>query len=296
VQGPSLAKLGRLPNTQEAVLVRCKIVAWAVPAPLSGSHFECQTLGAPDGPEGPTTTRSLIFDAAGVREVIDEQDLADRSKTGGITLPRALAGTWQLDEKGAGGQRVQVTVREETAPVRGAPQKLWVAETRTWAPANPPPAGPGLEIVRFVPGTGPVLLCTDSNNGSSYHCLRLVEAPPSSQPEHVTIAAHQAHEPSSLRSRDVSVKIEKTYNAAVMRCYRAALAKRAGLRGTLTLHFTVNAVGKVEGFSATGLDAGVAACVKAAAASWRFPIPISAFAEPRSARFTIGLMFSPPSP
>jgi hypothetical protein len=296
VQGTSLTTLQRPPNTHEAVLVRCKIVAWAVPAPLTGSRFECQTLGAPDGPEGPTSYRSLVFDAAGVREVDDENDLTDRSRTGGITFPRALDGRWKLEERGAGDRRVQVIVREETAPVRGTPQKLWVAEATKSPPAGTAPRAIEVQTVRYVPGTGPVLLCTQYSSGDFHHCLRLVETPPPSQPEHVTIAAHQAHEPSSLRSRDVSLKIETTYGSAVRRCYLAALAKRPGLRGTLTLHFTVNAVGKVEGFTATGLDAGMAACVKAAAAAWRFPIPISAYAEPRSARFTIGLMFTPPSP
>jgi len=39
-----------------------------------------------------------VFDAAGVRELQDERDVTDRSRTGGITFPRALAGTWTLDE------------------------------------------------------------------------------------------------------------------------------------------------------------------------------------------------------
>lgn len=302
VQGESLGKLGRAPNMREAPRARCKVVAWVVPGLLAGSRIECELMGAPDGPEGPTWSKHLIFDGVGVRELDDEHDVADRSRTGGLTFPRRLAGTWQLDEKGAGDRRTRVIVREETAPVGGVPQQLWVAETTKWPSANPSLQGPDLEIIRFLPGLGPVLLCTKTDLGNLYHCLRLVEdkpapppaPPPQPQPPRVSIASHQAQDPSSLKSAEVAGKVASAYAPAVRRCYEATLAKRPGARGALTLTFTVNAVGKVEGVSATGFDPGLAACVKGAAATWRFPIPMSAYASPRVARFTIGLVLAPP--
>src|SRR6185436_9598905 len=84
VRGESLATLGPLPGTYgEPVLVRCTVVAWTAPGPLTGARLECTELGAPDGPDGRTWSRFLVFDAAGVRELQDERDVTDRSRTGG---------------------------------------------------------------------------------------------------------------------------------------------------------------------------------------------------------------------
>jgi hypothetical protein len=78
----------------------------------------------------------------------------------------------------------------------------------------------------------------------------------------------------------------------VLRCYRDALAKHPGLRGTLRIAFTVNAVGKLDELSVKGVDE-VSGCVAKLAPAWRFPIPQSTYAEPRTARFTIGLGLAP---
>lgn len=296
VQGESLAKLGRLPNVRENPRVRCKVVAWTVPAPLTGARLECAELGAPGGPAGPTWSRHLVFDSAGVRELAAETDLTDRSRTGGITFPRALDGKWKLDERGAGGRRTQVILREETAPVRGASERLWVAETTKWPPPGPSPKAPELEIVRYLPGTGPVLLCTKTTPESLYQCLRLVEDPPPARrgpAERISISSQQAHDSSSLKAATVATKILSTYGPGVRRCYQAMLAKQPGARASLTIELTVNAVGKVEDLSVTGSDRGLAACVKATTSSWRFPIPMSSYAEPRAAQFSIGLALSP---
>lgn len=300
VQGESLAKLERPPNVRAIPQVRCKVVAWTVPAPLTGSRLDCEELGAPGGPAGSKWSRYLVFDGAGVREVADATELTDRSRTGGITFPHALDGRWKLDERGTGGRRTQVLVREETAPVRGAAEKLWVAETTKWPPTTaahqgPAPKATDLEIVQYLPGTGPVLLCTKADRESRYQCLRLVEEPPPARrrpAERITISSQQAHDPSSLKAAAVAAKILSTYGPGVRRCYQAVLAKRPGTRASLTIDLTVNAVGKVEAPSVTGSDRGLAACVKATAASWRFPIPMSAYAEPRAAQFSIGLVFS----
>jgi hypothetical protein len=279
VRGESLATLGPLPGTYgEPVLVRCTVVAWTAPGPLTGARLECTELGAPDGPDGRTWSRFLVFDAAGVRELQDERDVTDRSRTGGITFPRALAGTWTLDEQGAGGRRTQVVVREETAPVRGAPQRLWVAETTRWSPAG---AAPDRELVHFLPDLGPVMLCERSDD---YACLRLVDDKLASREDVPTMDETVA----------VDAKLRSTYAPALQRCYRAALAKQPGVRGHLMLHITVNAAGGVEDLSITDAEPGLAACAKAAGAGWRFPIPRGPDGNPRSKTFRIGVMFSTP--
>ena len=313
VQGESLAKLGPPPSVREAPRVRCKVVAWPLSGPLAGSHLECEPLGVADGPAGPAWKKHLIFDGVGVREVEDERELADRSRTGGLTFPRVLDGRWKMDERGAGNRRTQVMVREvardEVAPVRGAAEKLWVAETAKWPSATPSAKGPDLEVVQLRPGFGPVLLCTKQGLDSQYQCLRFVEEPPAELPpaggpagkprpqppqaERVTISKTQTHDPSTLKPAQVTAKISSSYLSAVRRCYQTTLAKRPGARGALTLDFTVNAVGKVEGVSVTGFDTGLAACVQTAVTAWRFPIPMSAYAEPRAARFSVGLALTP---
>lgn len=279
VRGKSLATLGPLPGTYgEPVLVRCTVAAWTVPAPLTGARLDCTELGAPDGPDGHTRSRFLVFDAASVRELEDEHDVTDRSRTGGITFPRALAGTWTLDEQGAGGRRTQVIVREDTAPVRGTPQKLWVAETRRWSSAG---AAPERKLVHFLPDVGPVMLCTWDDD---YVCLRLVDDK----------VADREHLPTMDESAAVDEKFRSTYASSLQRCFRAALAKQPGGRGHLMLHITVNATGGMEALSITDAEPSLAACVKAASTGWRFPIPRGSDGKPRSKTFRLGVMFAPP--
>jgi hypothetical protein len=278
VRGESLATLGPLPGTYEPVLVRCTVAAWTAPSPLTGARLDCIELGAPDGPDGPTWSWFLVFDAAGVRELLDETDVTDRSRTGGLTFPRALAGTWTFDEQGTGGRRTQVVVREETAPVRGTPQKLWVAEMTRWSTAG---AAPDRKLVHFLPDLGPVMLCERDDN---YHCLRLVDDK----------LADREHLPTMDESAAVDEKLRSTYAPALQRCFRAALLKQPGVRGHLMLHITVNATGVMESLSITDAEPALAACVKAASAGWRFPPPHGPDGNPRSKTFRIGMMFGPP--
>ena len=306
VKGESLAALAPAPGMPR---MRCKVAPWDAPGKLARSVIECEVVappGQPAPPAGAATSTSLwlVFDDAGVRQVEGrDADVADRSKTRGLTFPRRLDGRWKLDEKGRDGARTQVIVREELAVHRGASRKVWVAEAQRW----PPPAGgkvgePARELVRFVPGEGPVLICSQPANLAPAHlCLRLVDdaapavppPPPPAPAGRVSISSKQAHDPSTLKAGDVAAKLAAAYLGGVRRCYQVALARRPGTRGTLTLAFTVNAVGKTTAISAKGFDDEIAGCVAKQAAGWRFPIPQSTYAEPRNARFTIVLALAP---
>jgi hypothetical protein len=237
----------------------------------------------------------------GVRQ-LDERstDAGDRSKTLGLTFPRKLDGTWTLDENGRDGARTRVTVREETAMVHGVDRRVWVAEAERWAPpAGGQVADPARHLVQFVPGLGPVLMCTkEAKPGSEYHCLRLFadKPPPEGKPAprgRVSISSKQAHDPSTLTARDVAARVASAYLGGVRRCYQAVRASRPTARGALALDFTVNAVGKTWAIAVKGFDDGIAGCVAKQVADWRFPIPQSTYAEPRNARFTLGLALSP---
>ena len=319
VKGASIAALASPPGGLPRM--RCKVAPWNAPGKLARSVIECEVVTAPGEsppPPGAATSMSLwlVFDDAGVRQLEGrDADVADRSKTRGLTFPRRLAGRWKLDEKGRDGTRTQVIVREEIVPVGGAPRKVWVSEATLW----PPPAGgkvsePAREIIRFAPGVGPVLICSlPAKLAPTHLCLRLVDdgtaivrtpdkppppgenkpPPPPAPPGRVSISSKQAHDPSTLKAADVAAKLASAYLAGVRRCYLAALAKRPAARGALTLGFTVNAVGKTTALSVKGFDDELAGCVAKQAVDWRFPIPQSTYAEPRNARFTIGLALAP---
>ncbi|HEY0480811.1 MAG TPA: hypothetical protein VGD37_25025, partial [Kofleriaceae bacterium] len=110
---------------------RCEVKPWTAPGAAERTSLVCGGDGAaPDGPEpGAAWTFWLVFDQVGVRQ-LDEPgtDAGDRSKTLGFTFPRTLRGTWKLDDKAPDGARARVTVREQTATVRGVARKVWVAE------------------------------------------------------------------------------------------------------------------------------------------------------------------------
>jgi hypothetical protein len=301
VLGESLSSLVVPP---EGARWRCEVKPWTAPGAAARSSLVCDRhRKAPHGPEaGAERTLWLVFDDVGVRQ-LDERstDAGDRSKTLGLTFPRKLDGTWMLDEKGRDGARTRVMVREEAAMVHGVDRQVWVAEAERWAPpAGGKVAGPDRHLVQFIPGLGPVLMCTKAGKpGSEYHCLRLFadKPPPESKPApprgRVSIASKQAHDPSTLTARHVAAKVASAYLGGVRRCYQAVRASRPTARGALTLDFTVNAVGKTTAIAVKGFDDGIAGCVAKQVADWRFPIPQSTYTEPRNARFTLGLALSP---
>jgi hypothetical protein len=305
--GESLSSLAVQP---QGIRWLCEVKPWTAPGAVTRSSIACDLYNqAPDGPEtGADWTIWLVFDDVGVRQLDGrDADVGDRSKTRALTFPRKLAGTWKLDEKGRDGERTVVTVHEATAKVRGVARKVWVAETERWAaPVGGKVAAPERELVQFVPGLGPVLMCTkQAEPGATYDCLRLFEnkAPetkptPETKPAppqgHVSISSKHAHDPSTLKAEDVAAKAASSYLGGVLGCYRVVLARRPTTRAALTLGFTVSSVGKTEAISVEGGgDDGIAGCVAKLVAAWRFPIPQSTYAEPRNARFTLGLALTP---
>lgn len=297
------ASLSSLVVPPQGARWQCQVKPWTAPGAAARSSLVCDRhRKAPDGPAaGAEWTLWLVFDDMGVRQLDDRNtDAGDRSKTLGLTFPRKLDGTWMLDEKARDGARARVTVREETATVRGVDRQVWVAEAERWAPpAGSKVADPERHLVQFVPGLGPVLMCTkEGKPGSEYHCLRLSadKPPPENKPAprgRVSIASKQAHDPSTLTARHVAAKVASAYLGGVRRCYQAVRASRPTARGALTLDFTVNAVGKTTAIAVKGFNDGLAGCVAKQVADWRFPIPQSTYAEPRNARFTLGLALSP---
>ena len=307
VLGESLASLAVSPQASRWL---CEVKPWTAPGAATRSSIACDLYNqAPDGPEtGVDWTIWLVFDDVGVRQLDGrDTDVGDRSKTLGLTFPRKLDGTWKLDEKGRDGERTLVTVHAETAKVQGVARKVWVAETERWAaPVDGKIAAPDRELVQFVPGLGPVLMCTKQGKpGAGYDCLRLFankapetrpapEIKPAPPQGHVSISSKRAHDPSTLKAEDVAAKAASSYLGGVRRCYQAVLARRPTTRGALTLDFTVDSVGKTTAISVEGGgDDGIAGCVAKLVADWRFPIPQSTYAEPRNARFTLGLALTP---
>ncbi len=64
-------------------------------------------------------------------------------------------------------------------------------------------------------------------------------------------------------------KIHRSYMPRLRRCYEKALAHDATLAGKVTLTFTVDRYGRVDG-TAAGIAPKVDACLTSAVSSWRF--------------------------
>ena len=64
-------------------------------------------------------------------------------------------------------------------------------------------------------------------------------------------------------------KINRTYMPRMRRCYDKALAQDPTLAGKVTLTFTVNSYGSVDG-TAAGIAPRIDACLTAAVGTWRF--------------------------
>jgi hypothetical protein len=65
-------------------------------------------------------------------------------------------------------------------------------------------------------------------------------------------------------------KIQSSYISRMRRCYNKGLSRNPTLGGIVTLTFTVNRYGRVDG-EAVGITPKVDACLTAALSSWRFP-------------------------
>ena len=159
----------------------------------------------------------------------------------------------------------------------------------------------------MLPGRGPVLLCIVI--GPVFSCLRRSEMtdaervavsqggeparhdegsmssqrPPPKPVPRVALAKKLATDKSSLSATAVADKLMP----AIKRCYATLLAKKPAAKGAVTVSFTVNAVGKVEGATTDAFDPAMVSCVAPALTATRFPIPMSDYGEPRTARFTL---------
>jgi hypothetical protein len=65
-------------------------------------------------------------------------------------------------------------------------------------------------------------------------------------------------------------KIQSSYISRMRRCYNKGLARNPTLAGIVTLTFTVNRYGRVDG-EAVGITPKVDRCLTSALSSWRFP-------------------------
>lgn len=100
------------------------------------------------------------------------------------------------------------------------------------------------------------------------HAEFLAKARSDVRPPAPKLASTLSNEP--LTVDGMLAKIQSSYMARLRRCYNKGLATDPSLRGKVTLTFTVNRYGRVDG-EATGIAPKVDACLTSAVGSWRFP-------------------------
>lgn len=91
----------------------------------------------------------------------------------------------------------------------------------------------------------------------------------------VPTAAHAEFRAAPAASEPLTVdamlaKIQSSYMSRMRRCYNKGLARNPALTGKVTVTFTVNRYGRVDG-EATGIAPKVDACLTSAISTWRFP-------------------------
>jgi plasmid stabilization system protein ParE len=108
----------------------------------------------------------------------------------------------------------------------------------------------------------------------------------------VSVGTKAALDDTTLTSDLVLQKLTTAYLSAIHRCWRTQLAADPQAHGKLALAFGVDARGKIDQPTATGM-APVDACVSAAMAGWTFPIPRAPNGDATTARFTFTLQLTP---
>ena len=319
VTGPSIATLEPVTAAPRA---RCRVTDWNEEGRSRGSIITCRAIGVwsqrspmPDAVAVVRQTRYLVFDRQAVREHGGPPENAPHhAHAFAFTFPARLADKpWTHDKRNQNLERARIAVRAETMLVRGTRQRVWVSESKHW----PPPGGNqriGRGAAIFAPRVGPVLLCTKvAQPEADYWCLRLLAdrsaadlasptdddrgprpPPPPPPPNPVLrVASAKAHVTSSLKPRTVAHRISVVYGAQLERCYKLVLARKPDARGMLNIDITIDAVGRVGKPALRSFDAGLTRCAGKLVGAWRFPIPQSEYAEPRTARFTIVLALTP---
>ena len=255
--------------------------------------------------------RTLVFDQAGVRELRGDATpaaLADKTNALALTFPKVMAGPRVFQTSNKPGASVRIATRTDTRLVGGATRTVWIAEAVT-TEARPRRGAKAPAAVRtaavFAPEVGPILMCRKRDAGApAWVCLRLVdqgadqgdplapdaplapEAPVKRIPE-VKLARKLARMKTSLTADKLATKVAGAYLADLRRCYGRVLASKPRAAGKLALVFTVNAVGKTEEIAVTSFDDRLSACARGLVVGWRFPIPLSGYAEPIAVRYEL---------
>jgi hypothetical protein len=95
--------------------------------------------------------------------------------------------------------------------------------------------------------------------------------------------------PQALTIEGMLDKINNVYMSGLQRCYVKALAKDPSLAGKVTVVFTINPWGRVNG-SVAGIAPVVDNCLTAQVGTWRFPSPRDSRGVPTEASFKINLL------
>ena len=89
----------------------------------------------------------------------------------------------------------------------------------------------------------------------------------------VVLKSKTALDRSSLDAGKLMLEYVQRGQASVKTCFEQLRAKEPAAKGTLTLRFAVDVKGAVVDADVEGWNAGVAACVRSAMASWVFTAP-----------------------
>jgi hypothetical protein len=114
----------------------------------------------------------------------------------------------------------------------------------------------------------------------------------------ITLDTIRAFDTTTLSSDTVRAKTMSAYTPGLKRCYRNRLRVDPGLRGKVTLAFTVSEAGRAVVTRVKGFDPEIDGCMTALMAGWRFPIPKDADGEPIDGSFemTLALHTDEPQP
>jgi hypothetical protein len=294
VEGKALAALAPVKG---APPVQCTVVDWPAAPAMPHAMIECRADPKAQGALAPTI--KLVIDGGVAREIRDDAEIGKPGRIHPFTFPETVGASWTL-ARPADGVSSRIVVRAHKLAISGTPVTAWLAET---SQTTKTATLRGAAI--YDPGHGPILLCPELQP-RGLRCLRRTQLdpkdargadpltaglpppppPPPPQPR-ISLGSKVAQDKSSLKADKMAARVASAYVNGMRRCYRDLLRKKPAAVGTLKLSFTVNAVGKTEDAAVTGVDATLDDCVRGQIAAWKFPIPMSEYGEPRTARFVL---------